>query len=197
MKDIVIFIAVLLLSSSNMLADSSDFVELNAEFHTLTTDSINKNNNLCISCHLLEDSTNPDTAWLRPQETINTTVKNLDNSDGEPDSFSKACLSCHDGNEASLVLNAPISPCGIKSLASVSPNGANHPVFMTYTNKQGLHHSSSTLNGVWKEAKQVSDLLRDDKVVCISCHTPHHAKGTGYLKSSMRGSGLCMGCHEK
>lgn len=200
MKHIIIFATFMLFYSQVIIADTQNFVEINAQFHKLSTDDINNKNkidSLCINCHLLEDNNDSATKWLRPQETINTTIKNIEDKNGDPDSFSKACLSCHDGSQASLVLNAPLSPCGLKNLAPISPNGANHPVFMEYENKQGLHPQPSILQGDWKDAQKVSDLLRDEKMVCISCHTPHHSKSTRYLKASMRGSRLCMGCHNK
>lgn len=104
---------------------------------------------------------------------------------------------CHDGSEASLVLNAPISPCGIKGVVSIGMDGGNHPVFMEYVQKKDLHRLSSTLKGDWKDANQVSDLLRDGKIVCISCHIPHHNKESGFLRTSKKDSRLCLGCHNK
>ena len=191
---------ILILFAVNMNAETATlFVESTSEFHKLDADILKKEKKsaTCIHCHLLDDKNNPNVKWLYPQENIPGKIINIETDNGEPDSFSKACLMCHDGNEASLVLNAPLSPCGLKNLAPISPNGANHPVFMEYTDKESLHSHSSVLSGDWNDANQVSDLLRDEKVVCISCHLPHHSKERGYLRTSMRGSKLCMGCHDK
>lgn len=200
MKILSIFIYCLILSFSSLLANEKEsFVQKNADFHTINIEQLkdNKTSGKCFSCHLFDKKLDSVSQWLTPQKSLDAEIQNLDTSNGDPDQFSRTCLMCHDGNEASLVLNAPLSPCGLKSLVPISPNGANHPVFVKYPNKRDYHNPSSTLNGIWNEATQVSDLLRDEKVVCISCHIPHHSKEIGFLRTSMRGSGLCMGCHKK
>lgn len=201
MKYIIVFIYVLFINITNITAEttSSKFVELNPEFHKLDVNLLEKDkkSDLCINCHILDDITDTNNGWLRPKESIKGKIVNVDDSKGEPDSFSKACLMCHDGNMASLVLNAPLSPCGLKSTVPIGSNGANHPVFIQYSNKQDLQNKSSTLKGNWNDATKVSDLLRDEKLVCVSCHIPHHSKERGFLRTSMQGSRLCMGCHIK
>lgn len=200
MKYIITLITILLINTTNAGAeDASAFVESISEFHKIDADLLKKDkkSDSCINCHILDNMTEANDGWLRPKKSIRGEIINIDDSKGEPDSFSKACLMCHDGNMASLVLNAPISPCGLKSLVPVGPNGANHPVFMQYPHKPDLQNQSSALNGNWNDASKVSDLLRDEKLVCISCHIPHHSKERGFLRISMRGSALCMGCHIK
>lgn len=169
------------------------------EYHKLDVETLKgAKSDVCFNCHIHEMSADTDSmAWLQPQVRTMGTIENLDNRHGVPDPFSHACLICHDGSSASLAINAPISPCGIKSDRSFSAPGENHPVFMTYQNKKDLHNASEALQGEWSEATQVKDLLREGKVVCISCHTPHHNKDTGYLRVSRKGSALCMGCHKK
>ena len=200
MKLATFCLSILITFSTNINAETkSTFIESATNFHKLDVDIYkkDKNNIECIHCHLLDDISNSDAKWFQPKNSIDGTIENFDDVNGNPDSFSKACLLCHDGSEASLVINAPISPCGIKSTVSVGQNGENHPVFIEYTNKQDLHDFSSSLNGAWNGATQVSDLLREKKVVCISCHLPHHSKRRGYLRTSMNGSRLCIGCHKK
>ena len=171
-----------------------------SEFHRLNPDAFSAEKTaLCLSCHIVEnDFSTSDTAkWLRPKSTIDGEVHNIDESRGTPDAFSKACLICHDGSTASLALNAPLSPCGLKNDRPVSNRGENHPVFMEYREKPDLQGRYTLLNGQWEKAEIVGDLLRNEKIVCISCHLPHHNSGTGYLRTSMRGSALCLGCHKK
>jgi len=196
MKYIISMLTILLINYTTLNADeSSSFIDATAEFHEMDIDeeSISKMSGACLNCHLLDKQRKSPSKWLTPQKSIRGSVENLDSRRGEPDTFSKACLMCHDGSAASLVLNAPISPCGLMC----NVDGRSHPVFMRYDSNKGLNNPSSTLQGKWKDAKVVSDLLRDGKVVCISCHVPHHTKFESFLKTSMKNSGLCLGCHNK
>lgn len=200
MKYFITFIALLLITKTTLIAETDSFIELNADFHKFDVKELSKGEKsaLCFNCHLFDTKKGSDTpSWLNPQKNITGTINNFDDSNGAPDPFSKACLMCHDGSLASLVINAPLSPCGLKGSGPVSQNGANHPVFMKYASKRDLHQPSTKLNGKWNEAEQVGDLLREEKIVCISCHSPHHNEDSGYLRTSMRGSGLCIGCHKK
>ena len=171
-----------------------------SQFHRINPEAYSAEKTaVCLTCHIVEKNfdLSDSTQWLRPKSAIEGEVYNIDASRGMPDSFSKACLICHDGSTASLALNAPLSPCGLKSDRPVSSRGENHPVFMEYREKPDLQGRYSPLNGQWEKAETVGDLLRDEKIVCISCHLPHHNNGTGYLRTSMRGSALCLGCHKK
>lgn len=200
MKYIVHLMFFLLLTATVIDADTkSSFVESASEFHNLDVELLQKDKTLstCMNCHLFDKKLQSLSNWLTPRDSIDATVQNFDYDNGEPDPFSKACLMCHDGNTASLVLNAPISPCGLKGNKTVSMDGQNHPVFMKYEYKKDLNSPSSSLNGKWKDAKTVNDLLRDEKVVCISCHIPHHKKNEAFIRTSTKGSGLCLGCHNK
>ncbi len=193
------FLPLLVILFTTLLSnEKTTFIEEASKFHKMDIKTDKSKKELaCVFCHIVDDIENTSSNWLNQKQSIEANIDNYDSSNGEPDSFSKACLICHDGNMASMVLNAPISPCGIKSTAPVSSNGANHPVFMVYNDRKDFKNSSSNLNGIWSEATQVSDLLRNQKIVCISCHIPHHTKESGYLRTSMKNSQLCMGCHKK
>ena len=201
MKKISIFIYCLFLSLTQAYADEQKlFVQLNANFHELNNDELNSSSTTdskCYNCHLFDKKLDSLSEWLTPQTHANTEIQNLDTSNGEPDSFSRACLMCHDGNEASLVINAPISPCGIRKNVSVSMGKENHPIFMEYTYDDEINNPESVLRGEWEGAVIVADILRDGKVVCISCHVPHKKKNGSFIRTSNRNSGLCRGCHNK
>lgn len=185
----------IVLSAPIAVQDASAFHKLNAELNTSV------DNPVCMQCHIQEMKTTDVsglTAWEKPRK-IDIPIANIDESGGKADSFSTACLSCHDGNIGSMVMNAPLSPCGLKSKMPVSDKGANHPVFIPYSKavEGELHPRHSPLKGEWVKAKEVNDLLRDDKVVCVSCHVPHHSSDSGYLRTSQKNSALCLGCHNK
>ncbi len=172
-----------------------------ASFHALdATEMGTKNQAVCRQCHMV-DFTAKDQApqlWAKAKPMEKSSIRNLEVTPEEPDAFSIACLSCHDGSSASNVMNAPISPCGLKGTGAVTDRGANHPVFLKYPDfKPDLQGQYMALNGEWSDASTVSDLLRDEQIVCVSCHVPHHSDKAGYLRTTMRGSALCIGCHKK
>lgn len=187
--------AAMVSAGPTVLHDASLFHKLNADLNA------SADNPICMQCHIQEmkiDEKSGLTPWAKPRK-IDIPIANIDESGGKADSFSTACLSCHDGNIGSMVANAPLSPCGLKSKMPVSDKGANHPVFIPYSKavEGELHPRHSPLKGEWVKAKEVNDLLRDDKVVCISCHVPHHSSDSGYLRTSQKNSALCLGCHNK
>lgn len=164
------------------------------DFHRLDiNDTVMQKNDLCSNCHVTATDMNSNINWTQPKDSIDGTINNYYDNFGTPDSFSKACLLCHDGSKASLALNAPLSPCGIKG----KNTSRGHPIFVNYTIKNDLHNPSTLLGEVWRDAKTVGDLLRDNKIVCISCHLAHNGEGAGYLRTYSTNSMLCLGCHNK
>ena len=161
------------------------------------------------------------------------------NDDGTLASPSLACLSCHDGVSAiDSVLNAPGSgmntiagtiTMGELNTTSVGQlfggnigGGANgnevdmsndHPVSVVYkgdvANPPASLKTTGTVLTGWVGAASISDLLRNTRVECSSCHDPHNGyaspaqQGTGvapqvnYLRMSNANSALCLGCHDK
>jgi len=114
------------------------------------------------------------------------------------DPYSLACLTCHNGNDAqNAPVKLPVCNCDSAEQKAISSTIKSHPVFNAYPNgKKEFRFSGDPLPGVWNDAQTVNDLLREGKVVCISCHIPHF-KETGYLRAPMKGSMLCFGCHKK
>lgn len=191
MKYIVVLLSILLFTTIKISA------QVSSEFHKLDMDiyKIDKKSDVCINCHLVDTDEKSLSGWPSLKNLAFDTIENFDDADGEPDAFSKACLMCHDGNEASMVLNIPM--CRITCNTSVRMGGENHPLFVKYIHKEGLNRPSSMLVGVWKDATTVADLLRNEKIVCISCHIPHHTAKDGFVRTSIKSSNLCLGCHDK
>ena len=144
---------------------------------------------LCNKCHtvLFKD----DKAILA--QNIKPNIENYD-------SLTLSCIGCHDGNTAK---NAPISILNACSSKSAARNICydvikNHPILIRYPyEKKEFRSLQDILPGKWNGAIIVNDLLRDGKIVCISCHIPHHTRETGYLRTLNNGSSLCLGCHKK
>ncbi|QOY54646.1 cytochrome C [Candidatus Sulfurimonas marisnigri] len=144
-------------------------------------------------------------------------------TDATPTDTSLACLSCHDGVTAmNSAVNAPgsggINPIGSligsptpvwMGVNDVKAVGANyttkesgdltddHPISVVYTpGRAGLRPTETALDN-FVGAETVSDLLRDGKVQCSSCHDPHEYSNGIYLRKFNGGSSLCLGCHNK
>ncbi len=151
-------------------------------------------------------------------------------TDAAPSNSSKACLSCHDGVSAiNSVVNAPGSGLGSGTVtmatttmpdtsitnigefgtgAGTNVNLSNdHPVSIIYdATKASLRPTTETVAiAGWVTpvgtAGAISNLLRNDRVECSSCHDPHLGPEAGqelFLRSGTNtGSQLCLGCHNK
>ncbi len=128
---------------------------------------------------------------------------------GQPDGASLLCLSCHDGT----IAVDKYGRMGVDPITSgVSPSylitgrkllGTNltddHPVSFTFNtalaNQVGtLKDPSVALSGLGGTIQD--DMLRNDKVQCVSCHNPHNpANNARFLVKSNDTSALCLTCH--
>ncbi|MCF6201611.1 MAG: hypothetical protein L3J42_05775 [Hydrogenimonas sp.] len=154
-------------------------------------------------------------------------------TDAAPNAPSLACLSCHDGVSAiNSIVNAPGSggytagganvafgaaaagtavtmPAGVTQIGDGDPAGVglnnDHPVSITYVEgAASLKPVTTTITG-WSGATTISDLLRNGKVECGSCHDPHLGESDTFLRrnkatvgeNSNAGSRVCLTCHDK
>ncbi len=73
----------------------------------------------------------------------------------------------------------------------------DHPVSIPYiANRAGLRSTNTPLSDFFG-ATTISDLLRDGKVQCVSCHDPHGTGKPRMLRADNSRSALCLGCHDK
>ncbi len=101
---------------------------------------------------------------------------------------SKLCMSCHDGVIAMGVNHQDTLKISLK---------ASHPISVEYTEgKRGLKDKDSEIYD-WDNASVIKDILVNDKIECISCHSPHNKSYEHYLRSKNTRSKLCLGCHSK
>lgn len=149
-----------------------------------------------------------------------------------PTNSSLACLSCHDGvSGVDSIVNAPGSGAkneadnanaiaaftlvdyggNIGSYTSFVDLSNDHPISIVYdtaadsTKKGSLKAAGTTTLTGWVGADLVSDLLRNGRVECGSCHDPHNGGQTqsvantqvNFLRVSNAGSALCIACHAK
>lgn len=106
----------------------------------------------------------------------------------EMDSFSKDCLSCHDGAAASMI-KVELRDRPNDSHSWVTSAKRDHPIGMTYNNYVAADRGYKPVSG----NKMV---FVNGKVGCLSCHDPLNAE-RGHLVMSDTGSALCKTCHDK
>jgi len=177
-----------------------------------------KDNEICIFCHTPHV---PSTMATKPlwnktpsqnEFTIYGSLTSQSHTPNNPNSYSMICLSCHDGaSSINSIVNAPAStnidgslPKLIRPSRSISVGISgglkdNHPVSVPYIpGKAGLKPIFEPLIGEWKGATYISDLLRNGRVECGSCHDPHFADPDGiFLRNKNSHSEMCLSCHDK
>lgn len=104
------------------------------------------------------------------------------------DSFSKDCLSCHDGAAASMI-EVDLRDRPNDRHSWVATGKSDHPIGMTYNNYVAANRGYKPVSG----NKMV---FVNGKVGCLSCHDPLNAE-RGHLVMSDVGSALCKTCHDK
>jgi hypothetical protein len=117
-----------------------------------------------------------------------STVKNL--GDSTLDSFSKDCLGCHDGFQASdRKVNYKNTP-GQKS--HWSQGASEHPIGMNYAAYAAMDPKS------YKPAASFGSKMMfvNGRVGCTTCHDPLNPEKSHTAKSDYR-SALCLTCHTK
>jgi len=109
---------------------------------------------------------------------------------GSVDSFSRDCLTCHDGGHASDVkIDYRNSP---GSKGSHYGRAKDHPIGMDYNMYSAMDPQS------YKPAPAFNSKMTfvDGKVGCLTCHNPLNPEKT-HLVMSDQGSALCLSCHIK
>ena len=172
----------------------------------------------CKVCHTPHNAKSPQ---LIPLWNHQTTVAvftpyssaTMDSTPGQPNSVSKACLSCHDGTVA--INNYGDAVSGTDYVTGSALLGTdlsdNHPISMDYdaaaTADPFIRPSSTTVAGLGGATIQDAMLFLDTsdskyKVQCASCHDVHKQKGDSGSSSLLlvltgAGSELCVTCHDK
>jgi predicted CXXCH cytochrome family protein len=109
---------------------------------------------------------------------------------GSVDSFSRDCLTCHDGGHASDVkINYRNNP-GSKN--TKFGRAKDHPIGMDYNSYSAMDPQN------YKPVAAFNSKMTfvDGKVGCLTCHNPLKPEKT-HLVMSDQGSALCLSCHIK
>lgn len=163
------------------------------------------NGQVCVFCHtphnavaaadqiapLWNHTTTTATFTLYSSATLNAAA-------GQPDSSSKACLSCHDGTVA---IDAFGGRTGTQVIAGSRMLGTDlsndHPISFTYD--AALATADGGLVTPASAAMVSAGIpLFNGKLQCASCHQVHdNSTFQPFLRASRVGSELCLRCHTK
>lgn len=172
----------------------------------------------CKPCHVNESNTNSHVSntllWNQRKSDIVFDLYSKSYLAGVPGGNSKLCLSCHDGIIGTEIHNdeSPDEGQNHKNLM------VNHPVSVIYDvklpgNRMRLNDPNVKESGLGGTIS--SDMLRNGKVECTSCHDIHvarnnegctgcHTLGNIGLKTKSLSlwksndfSALCLTCHNK
>ncbi len=176
---------------------------------------------ICAFCHTPHSGKSDAPLWNRNYSAATYTLYTspaLQGSTGQPNGFSKLCLSCHDGTIAlGAVLNGPpTSPTGSITMTGVNAQGQlnagasnvgtsltnDHPISFIYDltvrNNDGELLAPASLSTtplrLFAGATSVANTMQ-----CSTCHDPHTDVLPDFLRQSPRGqaANLCITCHTK
>ncbi len=164
---------------------------------------------LCIVCHTPHGSDALATSfggklWNREISAGPFTPYDSDTLDaavGTPDGSTRLCLSCHDGSIAIDSFGGKTGSSFVNGDAKINDLSTEHPVSFVYDSSLsaidgGLFDPSISPSGLGGTVQ--NDMLRSNKVQCVSCHDVHNKYGVDdLLLKSNSGSSLCLTCHNK
>lgn len=150
---------------------------------------------ICNPCHTPHNASLTERAAPLWNHAVTTstftpyTSPTMDAPSGQPGGVTKLCLSCHDGTVAIDSFDGRNGTQMIVRQANLGTNlQMHHPISIRYDSALaaqdgGLWDPSTTASGLGGTIQ--SDLLRGDRLECVSCHDVHVSRSTG----------ACSDCH--
>ncbi|MFQ5657870.1 MAG: cytochrome c3 family protein [Candidatus Methylomirabilales bacterium] len=175
---------------------------------------------VCVFCHTPHNA-NPlsPPLWNREFSSANYTPydsPSIQAAVGQPNGYSKLCLSCHDGTIAIGAVRNVRGQSATIQMTGTGPGGTmpaggtligtnllnDHPVSFVFD--QALRSADGelvdplTLTGRILLYPGTNPTVRDS-VQCTTCHDPHTVEFPKFLRKSPKGQAdnLCLTCHEK
>ena len=211
-----------LIASALLLISGAATAAISGSLHDLSTRATDVPANgltltsICIYCHTphkavtgaapLWNRVNSAETFTMYDDTVSTTL-DMDTAT-EPDPFSAACLSCHDGITAlDSMVNTPYgyvtaAQNNVTTWGSVGTDLTNdHPISIRYNTGQdtafvGL--GSGVVGALPLFPGTAGGAGVADQVECASCHDVHEPGTDGvFLRMDNTGSALCLNCHVK
>jgi len=175
---------------------------------------------ICVFCHTPHHASPVTTPlWNREFSSANYVPydsPSIQAAVGQPNGYSKLCLSCHDGTiaigavrnirgQSATIQMSGTGPGGVMPSGStlIGTNLLNdHPVSMVFNqalrSADGELVDPTTLTDRVKLYPGTNPTVRDS-VQCTSCHDPHTVEFPKFLRKNPKGQSdnLCLTCHLK
>jgi len=171
----------------------------------LTISTPNGANQVCLPCHVPHNAypdpvgTIDEVLWNHTDTTVNFTMYTTlsGQQGGQPEGTSKMCLSCHDGVTAIDSYGGATGTITLAGRASAIGEGGDltddHPIGIVYPTGADGYNDPTGFQGV--QLVTVNGVA--DRVECSSCHDPHSAALTAFLRRTLDESAICLECHNK
>ncbi len=182
---------------------------------------------MCSFCHTPQGQRNDQPRWASRQEASGYQSFDTRRADGGIEILggaSVACLSCHDGTQATdSVANMPFMPDTGDGLMAGWPADRDHPVGIVYSGFRPQGDPGPIRNNRlqrdviggqvrwWLDLEAAPNGVRDKTDVilytrgtgagakpfieCASCHDPHANPREKFLRAPKANSNLCQACH--
>lgn len=174
---------------------------------------------ICVFCHTPHDASPAAPLWNRQlsgQTYTSYASGSLQATVGQPNGYSRLCLSCHDGTIAIGSVHNLGGQSATVQMQGTGPGGVlpagntllgtnltnDHPISFvfnpTLAAADGELVSPSALTGAIRLYEGANPGVRDS-VQCTTCHDPHLTINPKFLKKSFTGQAdnLCLTCHVK
>jgi predicted CXXCH cytochrome family protein len=174
---------------------------------------------ICVFCHTPHNANPGAPLWNRSLSGATYTPYasgSLQATVGQPNGYSRLCLSCHDGTIGIGSVNNLGAQSATINMQGAGPGGVmppgntligtnltnDHPVSFLFndslTTADGELVSPSVLTGPIRLYEGASPGVRDS-VQCTTCHDPHLTLTPKFLKKPLTGrtDNLCLTCHVK
>lgn len=174
---------------------------------------------VCVFCHTPHNANPAQPLWNRqlPGQTYNPYASgSLQATVGQPNGYSRLCLSCHDGTiaigsvhnlggQSATIQMQGTGPGGVMPPGSalIGTNLANdHPISFVFdaalAAADGELVSPASLTGPVRLYEGATPGVRDS-VQCTTCHDPHLTAHPKFVRKPFigRADNLCLTCHVK
>ncbi len=149
---------------------------------------------ICLPCHTPHNSLETEYLWNHAIPTDADFTKREGSTLGI---YSLMCLGCHDGQTAIDSIGGQTGSTVVSGDSNIGRDLTDdHPVGIVYTDGHGRRAPIGTM---WGDQAGIDGKLplfeADNRLECVTCHTPHDDTNDGFLRISNIGSGLCITCH--